>query len=413
MTTNLFTSKTLEKAWLKALRLIIFSKNTILEDEPFIEMRNLHISYTNAFEIESKNYINFFGQKYFEYINKVFSPGGDTETGRNYYDLIYKQSGTNQIKAVIKELKRDPLSRSAIIVLATAEKIKKPCITEINFSIRNNFLNMSVIFKSSDFAKKFIPDMTELSKIHKYISSSLHVPRGEVAATIFVAQVYLQDIKLIQNQINKLKATNYFKTEEVAENWDREAEEWDKHVLNPNHYVNFEDGYSRFLKFIDTEIPKIQKKSIALDSGCGTGIIADKLNKKGYDVIGIDISPRMLMCAHKGSHLRKYIHSNSLDIPYEDDYFDLICSRGVLISHVGKKYTNLYIQEHKRVLKKGSLFIFDFITKFEKTESKKSKKKASMDFKTISDILIKNGFEVLRRSGTDINRVNAILCKKV
>lgn len=413
MVTNFFKSKTLENAWLKALRTIILSENVVQEDEPFVEMQNIQISYTNAFEIESKKYTNIFGQKYFEYINRVFSPDGDTETGRNYFDLIYKQSGTNQVENVIKELQNNKFSRSAIIVLATAEKLKKPCVTEINFSIRNNLLNMHVIFKSSDFAKKFIPDMTELSKIHKHISSSLHIPRGEINASIFVAQVYLQDIKLLQNEIDKLKNTNYFRTEEVVENWNKEAEEWNKHVLNPNHYVNFENGYERFLKFMDSEIPVAQKKSTALDSGCGTGIIADKLNKKGYDVVGIDISPQMLMHANKENESRKYVLSNSLDMPYPDNFFDIICSRGVLISHVGKKYTNLFIQEHKRILKSQGLFMFDFITRFEKNESKKKRKKAYMDFDSISNILKKNGFEVLNKSGSDINRVNSILCKKL
>jgi malonyl-CoA O-methyltransferase len=212
-----------------------------------------------------------------------------------------------------------------------------------------------------------------------------------------------------------MKTLQYFKTSKIIENWDKEAENWDKHLRDPNHYVNWENGYSRFLKFLDKEMPLANKNKpgVALDSGCGTGVISDVLNKKGYKTVGVDISPRMLKFAHKNGKERQYVLANSLDIPYADNYFNVICSRGVLISHVGKKYASLFLKEHHRVLKSGGLFMFDFITKFKESEVKKRKEKAYFSFNNISGILKSYGFEVLKRSGEDINRVNAILCKKI
>jgi ubiquinone/menaquinone biosynthesis C-methylase UbiE len=56
----------------------------------------------------------------------------------------------------------------------------------------------------------------------------------------------------------------------------------------------------------DREVEQIQKsigvdqrKSILLDSACGTGLHGLMLTKKGYSVIGVDISRKMTKIAHK------------------------------------------------------------------------------------------------------------------
>lgn len=412
MLTKYFRSDTLESAWLLALRSLVSYGQLVKEKENFLELQNIQISYHNAFETDSSHYQQIFGREFLDYMRRVYSSGGDPETGRDYYSLIYKQGGINQEKEIIKKLQQDPLTRSAIIVLASPKDSKKPCVTEIAFSIRHQLLHVSVVFKSSDLAKKFVPDMIEISNIHKKIAYALNISRGSVTAIIMTAQLYETDLEIVRKKVIKLKNTGYFKTDTIIENWDKEAEEWDKHLKDPEHYVNFEDGYSRFLKFINSEIPKVNGK-LALDSGCGTGIIAMALNEKGYRTVGVDISPKMLEFAHKNELSRNYVLANSLDIPYPDQSFDLVCSRGVLISHVGKKYVDLFLKEHNRVLKKGGLFMFDFITKFKKTELKKSRKKASMSYATVCQMLKAHGFEPIKRSGEDINRVNAILCKKI
>lgn len=415
MSKKIFEGHTLERVWIAVLREMVSSGYLVNDEEKFLELQNIQVSYVNPFELEVPNYINTFGSEFSEYIHRVYSPNGDPKTGRNYHKIIYKNNGVNQVKKVILALQKNPLTRSATIVLADAKSSKIPCVTQVNFSIRENRVHMTALFKSSDFGKKFVPDMIELSNIHKKISNELKMGRGCVTAQILCAQLYLSDKVKILNLIKKAHASGYFKTESVIENWDKEAAQWDKNIQNPNHYVNIENGYSRFIDFLDKTIGKASstKNVLALDSGCGTGVIAEKVNKKGYHVYGIDISPEMLNHAHTSSKRINYIQGNSLDLPFDNETFELISSRGVLISHVGKKYTDLFLNEQKRVLKKGGLFIFDFITHFNSAETKKRRSKASFKFSNMKAILEKNGFEVLSRSGDDTNRVNSILCKKV
>lgn len=405
---------TLEKVWLKALRMILSSGQPIQDKEPFMEIQNLRVAYDNAFEIQAPRYTQAFGTEFSEYIHSVYSPAGDPTTSRNYYSLIHEHAGVDQATEVIRKLKKDPLTRSATIVLADATAAKQPCVTEINFSIRHDLLHMTIVFKSSDLAKKFIPDMTELSDIHNKVSRTLEIARGGIVAHLLSAQIYETDIRTVSAAIASATSSGYFKTQKVIENWDKEAPEWDKNIRRPNHYVNIENGYSRFLDFLGTEIPQSDgHSSIALDSGCGTGAIADILKDKGYRVRGVDISPQMLRFAHKDPISIQYVLANSLDLPYDDARFDVICSRGVLISHVGKKYVDIFLNEHYRVLKPDGLFMFDFITHFDASEKRKKRNKAYMDFKRISNYLENHGFAVVARSGTDKNRVNAVVCKKV
>lgn len=410
-----FKDDTLEKVWVKALRAITTTGQFIKDEDPFLEIQNLQLAYKNAFEIHTPHYEQVFGTRFLEYIQRVYSPSGDPKTGRNYYKLIHEQAGIDQVNEVIQKLKLEPLTRSATIILATPETRKQPCITEVNFSIRHELLHMTLIFKSSDVAKKFIPDIIELSKIHQQISRTICVARGSVVAHILSAQIYEADVELVSNAIESISLSNYFKTEKVIENWDKEAPEWDKNIQRPDYYVNIENGYARFLEFMNAHIPTRAHDVIpvALDSGCGTGIIANLLKQKGYRVCGVDISPQMLRFAHKDPTALQYVLANSLDLPFSDSTFDLVCTRGVLISHIGRKYVNLFIQEHRRVLKTGGLFMFDFITHFEKSEVRYRRNKAAMSYGIVIKLLREHGFQVIERSGTDTNRVNAIVCRKI
>lgn len=412
---NSFKADTLERVWMKALRAIVSSGELVQDKEPFMEIQNLQIAYNNAFETQAPHYTRIFGIEFTDYIHRVYSPLGDSESGRNYYKLIREHEGVDQVVEVIQKLKKDPLTRSATIVLADAKSPKQPCITEINFSTRNNLLHVTVVFKSSDLAKKFIPDMIEISHIHEQISRTLEIARGGVVAHLLSAQVYKTDISVVSTAIDSAALGSYFKTNDVIENWDKEAPEWDKNIRKPGYYVNIENGYSRFLDFIEKGIPVSNRDThlVALDSGCGTGSIADMLKNKGYQVFGVDISPEMLRFAHKDPASVQYVLANSLDLPYLDNRFDVVCTRGVLLSHVGKKYMDVFIREHNRVLKNSGLFVFDFITHFNKSETRYRRNKASLSYSRMVKLLKGQGFEVVGRAGTDVNRVNAIACRKI
>lgn len=80
-----------------------------------------------------------------------------------------------------------------------------------------------------------------------------------------------------------------------------------------------------------------------LDVGCGTGIVHDLY--PNADIVGIDISDGMLK-HHKG----KWIKAPVENVPFKDNYFDLVVCRSTL-HHLPDAVAGL--REIKRVLKPG------------------------------------------------------------
>ena len=408
------SAHTLNEAWLKTCKLVYTGGNNITLTKPKQkEITNLTITISNSFENEHDVYFKHFDRDIYSSVLRVYSKGGDQKLQKDYWTPIYDNNGINQVKRTIKILKQDPYAKSATIVLSDVQKSKLPCVMDVNFRIRNEKVDMTLVFKSSDVAKKFIPDVVVLSRIHEQISRELHVARGSVTAFVLSAQIHVQDFKVIAKLIKNEAEPSYYNTESVIENWNGDAEQWDIKIKNPNHYVNIENGYSRFVEFAEKLVKDhVTKNQVTLDSGSGTGIIAKMLQKYNNNVFGIDIADKMIKVARKKNLPTTFVLGNCLDIPFRNEYFNAVITRGVLISHVGKGYTSAFIDEAKRVLVPGGLFIFDFITHFNDDETDKRDKKAVFNKKKVELLLKKSGFRVLEFCGEDENRVNAVACVK-
>jgi len=73
----------------------------------------------------------------------------------------------------------------------------------------------------------------------------------------------------------------------------------------------YDVNYKKWADYIE-EIFKINgvKPSLIADLGCGTGSFCIEMDKRGYDMIGIDLSPDMLDCAKKKSEGRDILYLN-------------------------------------------------------------------------------------------------------
>lgn len=99
-----------------------------------------------------------------------------------------------------------------------------------------------------------------------------------------------------------------------------------------------------------------------LDVGCGTGdrtILVAK-HYKVKELIGFDACKKSLKIASKVSQDENYssfraVHGSLFEMPFEDNYFDIVVSWGVL-HHTGNPLEGL--KEMKRVCKKGGFIGF-------------------------------------------------------
>jgi SAM-dependent methyltransferase len=137
------------------------------------------------------------------------------------------------------------------------------------------------------------------------------------------------------------------------------------------HLSPDEEGASREHSFIDSSVDWIE--SIAppnthpnlIDFGCGPGMYTSRLAKKGYNVVGIDISKRSI------AYAKDYAILNDLSIDYRvGNYLEfndvekydvailIYCDYGVLSDEARLKILN----NIHRALKPGGKLIFDVFT---------------------------------------------------
>ncbi|MCK4481233.1 MAG: class I SAM-dependent methyltransferase, partial [Candidatus Lokiarchaeota archaeon] len=99
-----------------------------------------------------------------------------------------------------------------------------------------------------------------------------------------------------------------------------------------------------------------------LDLGCGTGRHLIYLSKKGFEVFGLDASPKALEISEKWLNEEKekaelQLHRIEHEFPYENGFFDAIISIQV-IHHNLMKDIIFTINEIERILKsKGIIYI--------------------------------------------------------
>lgn len=116
------------------------------------------------------------------------------------------------------------------------------------------------------------------------------------------------------------------------------------------------DGYHLLIDELELACIKdyIKGKKV-LEAGCGTGLILQRIAQIAQEAHGIDISEGMLTLAkEKGLNVQQ---ASVTKIPFEDDYFDVVCSFKVL-AHV--KDIKDAIAEMSRVIKPGGILVLEF-----------------------------------------------------
>lgn len=109
-------------------------------------------------------------------------------------------------------------------------------------------------------------------------------------------------------------------------------------------------------------------EGILLDLACGTGNLSELFAEKGFDVIGVDISPEMLSLAMKKSYDKElnilYLCQNMAEL---DLYGTINCAVCMLdsINHVtDSESVRKAIKQVGLFMEKGGVFIFDVNTHY-------------------------------------------------
>ena len=397
-------AKNIIEAWNQSLRLVLKNGEIIWDkNEKLLEVFNVNLIIKKPGRNKNllKPYFKEFGLDPFERIQKLFEDSRvkNKELKISYAQRIYKYRGKNQLEKIIQKLKVNPYSKSATFTLfdPIADEKHVPCIAILDFKIRHKKLFLTVFARSSDATKKLPADLFALTKIQKQVASSLRIKTGVLTMFIASLHVYERDFDALYRVVTRWR-------------WNRKATTWDEETQDPGHYVNIENGYQRFLMFLEDCLGEIKAENI-LDVACGTGAVASFLFKKAKKIYGIDLAPQMIKVAKQKNPQINFKVGDALDLPYKDSFFDVVVSRGVLISHLLKGSKKKLIKEYSRVIKPGGFLIFDFLQNISSEESIE-KEKAILNKEKIKKFLLGVGFKILAFESKTETRVNSVCAKK-
>lgn len=93
-------------------------------------------------------------------------------------------------------------------------------------------------------------------------------------------------------------------------------------------------------------------EGLALDAGCGTGLPADIVRRRGYDVLGVDVSADQLRLARSRLPV---VRADARTLPFADCSFRLVYS---MVTHTDLDGFDRLVSEALRVLAPGGVFVY-------------------------------------------------------
>src|ERR1035438_6415678 len=109
-------------------------------------------------------------------------------------------SGKDQVAWATEKLRADRGTRSAIITTLQplSDTTYIPCVSQLQFWIPNDSLELIVTAHSIDFGTKGYANLLELAGIQLRVSASLRVPVGPMLFRVTSAHVYDQDLGAVR-----------------------------------------------------------------------------------------------------------------------------------------------------------------------------------------------------------------------
>ena len=145
-----------------------------------------------------------------------------------YHNRMVDLNGIDQIDFVVDELKRNPDSRRAVILVRNAADIGSDdpaCLQHIQYFVRKGRLECKVLFRSNDACKASYMNMFALIMLQKRIADRVGVPMGSYTHRASSYHCYERDFKALEGYVERIKKDPEGCVADYEEDWQEMMEE--------------------------------------------------------------------------------------------------------------------------------------------------------------------------------------------
>jgi len=233
MTEKLVTGKTLPEAYHSAIE-ALFECGEI-SDCPDYGTKQKELSMTLCVEeplaepMISKLFIGGFSELE-QYRQEMLDGVLDFEVERGNWEYTYHSRIVEQIPFILRELKRNPDSRRAVIDVRdwrhdTKEDNDSPaCLQHIQYFIRGDKLHCKVLFRSNDAVKATFMNAFALVLMQERLAFELGVEMGSYTHRANSFHAYEKDFKLLEKYVEAIRSGDEITYDYIGE-WDELMDE--------------------------------------------------------------------------------------------------------------------------------------------------------------------------------------------
>jgi thymidylate synthase len=198
-------ARSLLDAWKKAVSAILNGGAEATDDGvPIVELFDLFIeimppaSSTGASEVD----LAAAAWMHANFTDKA--PVKELGNAASYATRLRDYHGKDQVAAVVKKLRAKPETKSATIttLMPNDDTSYVPCVSLIDFKVRDGTLTLTVTCRSLDFGKKALHNLVELVTIGKEVQAAAKAEKLALHVHAISAHVYKRDIESLPRDIS-------------------------------------------------------------------------------------------------------------------------------------------------------------------------------------------------------------------
>jgi thymidylate synthase len=187
---NDLSCDSLGETWMNLVQMTV--QKGVCSDGETVELLEARVAFSA--ETEGDEVIRQFGDtRMMAEMEKVFFADGANALGHCYAKLMQGPGGRHDLADIIALLRDRPATHRAVVTFCGLGDGKVPCISVVQFLIRDGALRTIYFARGQDAFKKFYADALCLAKMARRVAQGLGLPAGQVSGFIASSHVYLED----------------------------------------------------------------------------------------------------------------------------------------------------------------------------------------------------------------------------